>query len=74
LSDRTYVLADTDERGIVILAAGELEQFHRIAQLSADTPQCADCVLEQLTLLAEFLRALAIVPDGRIFDQCCDFD
>jgi len=63
-----------EERGVVGLAAGELEELRGILQLGVDLLDRAERFLEGAAFLSELLCALRIGPDAGIFERAGDFD
>jgi hypothetical protein len=60
------------EHAVVLLAAGDLEKLAGISDVVVKTRQRGYYPFEGFALLAEFLRALIVVPDGGVFDQFSD--
>jgi len=72
LLDLPRVVFEGDERRIVVLRAGEVEQLDRIPYAFVGRAEAVDDCLERFLLLAELLRALAVVPDVRVFQKLAD--
>jgi len=53
---------------LVVLVARHLEEILRVAESAVDRLEDIDGVLQRGALLTELLRALRIVPDGRILE------
>jgi hypothetical protein len=67
------VVCDCRNRAFVVLAEREVEQIAGFAERIGQRADAADDAIEACALLAEFLRALGIVPDGRAFELARDF-
>ena len=52
----------------VRLLRGQIEQLAGVAQAALEAVQAADDLLEFGAFLAEFLRALRVVPDARLLE------
>ncbi|OFJ46826.1 hypothetical protein BA896_019645 [Janthinobacterium lividum] len=65
-------MLDRFERLFVAFFAGHVEQITGVAQVGIGTGQREDDRFERLLLFTEFLGALGIVPDGRIFQFFVD--
>src|SRR5439155_2605236 len=70
--ERLDVLRYGDERRVIALAAGELEEFSAVLQPRAEVRERADDALELFSLFAELLRALRVAPDARVFERLCN--
>ncbi len=68
-----HVGGDAQQAVVVILGLRHLEQFGGIVEVLADLGQAEHHVFQRLAFAAQFLRALRIVPDGRVFGELIDF-
>jgi hypothetical protein len=57
----------------VVFRAGQFEQLAGIVQAAADLVQVDDYAFQFLAFAAEFLGALGVIPDFRVFQQAGDF-
>jgi len=64
---------DRLEGVVVVLGLGELEEILEVARLRVDLLQRQYHVFELALFLAELLRALGVVPDGRVFQRAVNF-
>jgi hypothetical protein len=67
LLDLLYINIDALQRGVVRFAARELEQLRGVREPAADALQRVDDRFEPFLFLAEFLRALLVFPELRVF-------
>jgi hypothetical protein len=67
------VVGDCRDRALVVLTEREIEQVARLAECVGQRADAADETVERRALLAEILRALRIVPDGRALELARDF-
>ena len=58
---------------VVVFGAPHVEQFAAVGEGGEDAVDDQHDVFQYLFLTAEFLGALGVFPDGRIFDQAADF-
>jgi hypothetical protein len=65
---RLDVVGDRRDRALVVLAEREIEQVARFAERVRQRADAADDAIEIRAFLAEILRALRVVPDGRRFE------
>ncbi len=63
---------NAQQRRVIALRPGELEQLARVREPAADAAQRADDGLERLLLLAELLGALRVVPQLRVLELAID--
>jgi hypothetical protein len=66
-------MVDALERGIVVFFARHLEELPGVADAIRKRLERVHDGFERLTLLAEVLSALRIVPDVGVFRQSSDF-
>jgi hypothetical protein len=66
------IALDLTSGGFVALELGELEQLRGIAQPAACAIELLELRGQARALAAEFLGALGIAPDGRIFQLAID--
>jgi hypothetical protein len=64
---------DADQRAVVILAAGQIEQLARVLEALVQVGQGEDDAFQGFLFLAQFLGARRVVPDARIFQRLGDF-
>ncbi len=73
LGQRLDVDFDRGQRSIVRVGARHFEQFRGIAQVSAQSREATDHILQRFFLAAQFLCAFGIVPDLGVFERLGNF-
>ncbi len=68
LLEAADVGGDGVQRRVVGVRAGQLEQLAAVADSGVERHQRGDDAFERFALLREFLRALLVVPDLRVFE------
>ncbi len=58
---------------VVVFRLRHLEQLARIAEVLLDLAEAEHDAFQHLALAAQFLRALGVLPDGRVFGEFDDF-
>src|SRR5690606_30916468 len=71
--DRPHVGFHGDERRVVVLRRGHLEQLGGVGEARLDRRDALDDRLERLLLAAERLRVLRVVPDVGGFELALDY-
>jgi hypothetical protein len=67
------VLLDRLHHAVVGVGFGHVEQFSGLVEPAAQLVERVDDRFELAALPAEFLRALRLLPDGRVFEFPQDF-
>jgi hypothetical protein len=62
-----------EQRVVVVFRARHLEQFLSVAQTVVNFDERIDDGFQTAALTTQFLGALAVVPDGRVFEQAAYF-
>jgi hypothetical protein len=70
--ERVDVLRNRGERLVVGLGAGEIEQLRAVLEPRTEVGQRANDRFELLSLFAQLLRALRVVPDAGVFERFGD--
>ena len=70
---RFRVRRDALQRGVVAFLLRHFEQVGAVAQALVELRQRLDDPFQDAPLLAQFLGALGVIPDRRVFQQLDDF-
>jgi hypothetical protein len=74
LLDALHIGFHRFEGGVVVVTAGEVEQFAVVGQGRIHGFEHQHDVLEGLAFAPEILGALLVVPDGGVFGEAGDLD
>jgi hypothetical protein len=73
LFQRFRVCSDALQSGVVAFLLRHLEQVGAVAQALVELGQRFDDPFQRAAFLAQFLGALGVIPDRRVFQQLDDF-
>ena len=71
--DATEVLFDGADHPLVSVGFGHVEQFGRLVEATCHLVERRNHPVELAALATEFLCALRVLPDGRVFELPQDF-
>jgi hypothetical protein len=73
LLDFSLIAFDGDQRVLVVLAFGQIEQFTTIDQPLRDLVEAQNDGFKRFPLAAQCLRFFSVIPDLGVFQQADDF-